>query len=460
MSRMKIIPRNIPKTSGVYFFRDRSGGFLYIGKAVDLRARVSSYFNKQPKDPRISKMLESANKVTWQITDTEIEALILESQLIKKYRPSFNVMLRDDKQYFYVGFTKNRFPKIFLTHQIQDTGYKIRDTKFVGPFTDGSALKTTLRLLRRVFPYCTCGQPHNNYCLNYHIGRCPGFCCLKQGGSDFQRLEYLKNIKAIRDILEGKRNNLIIRLKGEMGELGRKIIEESKFSTKDESAFGGEKAIELRDKVEKLEKVFENARILRNANTTSTDSVQAANRKTLTEQLRKLLGLPRTPYRIEGYDISNIQGQFATGSMVVFTLSTYSGQAVCQPDKNQYRKFKIRLGDKPNDIAMLKEMLTRRFNHPEWPYPDLIVIDGGKAQLNATRSVTSNKITNPKAQIPIITLTKNEKHRGSHIYVNNKKTARPLTKLPEQIRNLILQIDAEAHRFAISYYRKLHGRLR
>ena len=448
--------QKVPKRCGVYFFKDRKGRTLYIGKAVNLRARVGSYFNKQPKDSRISKMLELAIRVTWQETNSEIEALILESQLIKKHQPPFNVMLRDDKQYFFVGISKEDFPKIFITHQplIKRPASSVQHpvkienadgrhalnpipytlyASYAGPFTDGGALKTTLRLLRRIFPYCTCKQKHNNYCLNYHIGKCLGFCCLKQQKPSVQRpatsvqlKEYQKNVKAIREILSGKRAGLIKELKKEMLMLGNR--------------HDFEKAIELRDKVEKLERVFENAQILRN--TAGRDGASAVG------ELAKLLNLNHSPLRIEGYDISNIQGKFATGAMIVFTNG--------QPDKNQYRKFKIRLGDEPNDVAMFQEVLTRRFKHSEWRYPDLIIVDGGIGQLNAARSVI------PK-NIPIIALTKNDKHRGDHIYLRTirqlaEKTT-PLKKIPSLARNLILQVDAEAHRFAISYYRKLHRRL-
>src|SRR3989344_9006193 len=139
----------IPQKPGVYFFQDKKQKFLYIGKAVNLKKRLVSYWSKD-HNPRLNKMLELAVKVGWQETDSEIEALILESQLIKKHRPAFNIMLRDDKQYFYVAFTKEVFPKVLISHQQKD----------IGPFTDGGALKTTLKFLRRIFPYCTCKQTH------------------------------------------------------------------------------------------------------------------------------------------------------------------------------------------------------------------------------------------------------------------------------------------------------------
>ncbi len=456
--------KKFPKNSGVYFFRDKNRRVLYTGKAANLKNRLNSYFNKNLGNPRLHKMLETAKGVDWQETDSEIEALILESQLIKKYRPPFNVMLRDDKQYFFVGFTKERFPKLIITHQPPKkfivysdqftenkklpvnqlkTEHWSLSTNFIGPFTDGTALRVTLRLLRRIFPYCTCKQKHNNRCLNYHIGNCFGFCCLKKEATAKQVMVYKKNIAAIKEILSGKKKSLIKRFEKEMNALAGK---------------GNlEKAIESRDKIEKLKIIFKNAQILKEIGRKETGGFN-----TLAE-LKEVLRLSAPPRRIEGYDISNIQGEFATGAMVVFTDG--------QPDKNEYRKFKIRT--EGGDTGMLQEIMIRRFNHPEWRYPDLILIDGGRGQLNAAIAATSKqiqmtkilpirqkRIEDPRSARPIgtiIALTKNIEHKGSHIYTSNKKTAVPLKNLSPAVRNLILQIDSEAHRFAINYYRKLHS---
>ncbi len=428
--------KKFPKNSGVYFFRDKNRRVLYTGKAANLKNRLNSYFNKNLGNPRLHKMLETAKGVDWQETDSEIEALILESQLIKKYRPPFNVMLRDDKQYFFVIFTKETFPRVAIVHRPPDKN-------FIGPFTDGMALRITLRLLRRIFPYCTCKQKHNNRCLNYHIGNCFGFCCLKKEATAKQVMVYKKNIAAIKEILSGKKKSLIKRFEKEMNALAGK---------------GNlEKAIESRDKIEKLKMIFKNAQILKEIGRKETGGFN-----TLAE-LKEVLRLSAPPRRIEGYDISNIQGEFATGAMVVFTDG--------QPDKNEYRKFKIRT--EGGDTGMLQEIMIRRFNHPEWRYPDLILIDGGRGQLNAAIAATSKqiqmtkilpirqkRIEDPRSARPIgtiIALTKNIEHKGSHIYTSNKKTAVPLKNLSPAVRNLILQIDSEAHRFAINYYRKLHS---
>jgi excinuclease ABC subunit C len=474
--------KKIPKTPGVYFFRDKSGKFLYIGKAANLKNRLKSYFDKSQKNFRLQKMLETAESVGWQKIDSEIEALILESRLIKKHRPPFNIMLRDDKQYFFVEFSKDIFPKVIITHR--PTGFpelkfpnkprlqnsKISKSKkpaptsynlkpdFVGPFTDGTALKITLKLLRQVFPYCTCRQKHNNYCLNYHLGNCPGFCCLKESkikNKNKKIREYRKNIKAIKEVLKGERASLIKRFEKELNTLAKK----EKF----------EQAIEMRDKIGKLKKIFENVRVITALKYLDVSENQN-NKEGALEKLKRSLGLKNLPRRIEGYDVSNIQGKFATGAMVVFTDG--------KPDKSEYRKFKIQAAG--GDTGMLSEILTRRFGHPEWQWPDLILIDGGRDQLNAAYSVISRHRKSygramSTSPIPIIALTKDAKHKGHHIYAclvrssppqrsfgprlrtgETSNGALPLRNLPPAARNLIIQIDQESHRFAIQYYRRLH----
>ncbi len=411
--------KNLPKESGVYTFKGLHGKRLYIGKAVNLKTRISSYL--KTNDVRIQKMVSLAKSLEHIATGSDIEALILESQLIKRFRPPFNIVMRDDKQYAFVGFTAEEYPKIFITHQ------PTKNQNFIGPFTDVGALKITLRYLRRIFPYCTCKKPHNNYCLNYHIGKCPGICCLKHPDAifNFQFLisNYKNNVKAIRGILDGKRVSLIKKLEKEMVQLAQK--EEL------------EKAIELRNKILGLKRVFENAMIIKNSEIL----------KTHRSGLESLLKLQKLIIRIEGYDVSNIQGTHATGSMVTFING--------QPDKNFYRKFKIYTKYSPNDTAMLKEILERRFKHEEWPFPDLVLVDGGKGQVNtAVKTLKEMAI-----KIQVVGISKNEHHLGHQLVVPGRKALLPLTKLSPTDKNLLLQIDSEAHRFAIGYYRKLHRKL-
>jgi len=499
-SFLKKIISKAPTEPGIYIF---TGGRikLYIGKAANLKARLSSYL--KTTDDRILKMLSLATDIKTVETGSEIEALITESQYVKMYKPAFNIMLRDDKQYGFVGFTRStssgqveKYPKVFITHQptkqrssaVVSSAVENRKKSskagpvptaltptalqpdFIGPFTDIGALKTTLRHLRKIFPYCTCKKPHNNFCLNYHIGKCPGFCCLKNNNPktlqppsspsytpprSYHSVRYENNIKAVKKILSGKKNSLLKNMEKEMIKLGK----EEKF----------EKAIELRKKIEKIKRVFENARIIQNI--LYYDTSNNHNQGVLLE-LKKFLRQKQLPRRIEGYDVANIQGKYAVGAMVVFTLQQSSGQANYKPDKNEYRKFKIQqrssaVGSSAlgGDTGMLKEILTRRFRHSEWPMPDLIIVDGGKAQLSTALAVVNSKfktlnskqIQNPKSKIPnVIALTKDKKHRGNKIYIAGKKTAVPLSRLPFSVKNLLLQVDSEAHRFAIAYYRHRH----
>ena len=428
--KLKKLISGAPAGPGIYIFTDADNKKLYIGKASNIKARLSSYL--KTSDHRILQMLSRATDIKTFETDSEIEALIMESQQIKRHQPSFNIMLRDDKQFFYVVFSNGNFPKISITHQPR------QDTDFVGPFTDGTALKTTLRYLRKAFPYCACKKPHNNFCLNYHIGKCAGFCCLKKTelSIEYKVLrEYKKNIKALKNILSGKKILVIKSIEKEMKTTAKK---------------GGlQKAIELRRKLKSIKRVFDNAKILNTKYLILNTKTEKESSYPL-KQLTRIVGMNRLPRRIEGYDIAHIQGKYAVGAMTVFTLQQSSGQVDYNPDKNEYRKFKIYTKNTPDDTAMLKEILIRRFNHPEWPMPDLILIDGGKAQLNTAHKIVKN--------IPIIALTKNEKHLGVKFFVTGKKNPISLSKIPADVKNLLLRIDSEAHRFAISYYRQLHER--
>ncbi|HEY4520346.1 MAG TPA: GIY-YIG nuclease family protein [Candidatus Paceibacterota bacterium] len=412
--------KKAPLSPGTYEFLDRRGKAIYIGKASLLPRRLTSYLKTE--DSRIKIMIGEAASIKFSATASEIEALILESLSIKDQKPKYNILLRDDKQYFYVAITKEEFPKLFLTHQTSHKGVR----EYIGPFTDGPALKTTLKYLRRIFPYCTCTQKHNNFCLNYHIGKCIGYCCLKNPPEkEFHINLYRENIQAITGILKGKKRSLIDSLMKEMRDLAKN--------------HELEKAIVARDKVEKLKRVFENASLLKTSPILARVSESGLS-------LTHLLKLDHLLGRLEGYDISNIQGGYAVGVMVAFSHG--------KPRTDHYRKFKIKFKSSKGDTGMLAEILERRFNHPEWEFPDLIVIDGGKAQRNIALEIIKNLGLN----IPVVALTKDERHTGKYIFVQGRKLAIPLSKLKASDRNLILHIDSEAHRFAIRYYRRLHGR--
>lgn len=423
MEKFKFISKKnllkLPKEAGVYLF-ENSKSLFYIGKAADIKDRVKNHF--QQPTYRDNLFINKVSKIGYIKTNSEIEALILEANLIKKYQPRFNVVWRDDKNYFYVAMTQEPFPQIFTTHQPK---LKIN---YAGPFVDGKALKETLKILRKVFPYRSCRFLPKKSCLWYHLDRCPAPCILNSKIMEVSKIreklekEAKKNAKSVLDIMSGGKIKVIAKLKREM---------------KTESKCRNfERAGKIRDQIFSLERVLTNARIFGNQIVNPVETWLKTE-----EILRKIINTKKEISRIEAYDISNIQGKEATGSMVTFING--------KPDKNFYRRFKIKISGKPNDVAMIKEVLVRRFKHREWPYPRLILIDGGIAQLNAAANLKS-EILNLKS-ICIISLAK----RKNELFVEKQKKSILLKNLPREIFNLILQLRDEAHRFAISYHKKL-----
>jgi len=436
VERFKPIPKSkindLPKSTGVYCFLDKKE-IIYIGKAVNMQNRVKNHFNGKYWWEKTLLRQGFAGRVGFIETNSEIEALILEASLIKKYQPKFNVVWRDDKNYFYVAIAKNdqKIPYIFITHRPSYIQSVRSDTLYVGPFVEGIALKKTLRFLRRVFPYYTSAKHPKNKCTWCHLGLCPGprlfEARLASSKDEAANLisEYRKNIRKLILILKGKRNTVLNALKREMADLSKK----NEF----------EKAAEVRDRISNLQQVMAHTKVISDEQLVMSNRVGQMSGVGAT--LAKIIGINKTISRIECYDVSNIQGKSATGSMVVFIDD--------KPYKNFYRKFHMKIEAKPNDIAMLKETLQRRFAHPEWEYPEIILIDGGMAQLNLA---TKTKNKNPKTKdIKVISIAK----RNKDLYIEGRKGFIPLKSLPREIFNLILQLDDEAHRFAIAYHKKL-----
>jgi excinuclease ABC subunit C len=386
---------SLPETPGVYLFQ-KGNKILYIGKASNLKERVKTHF--QQPNYRDNLFINQTTKIGFIKTASEIEALVLEAKLIKKHQPKYNVIWKDNKNYFYVAFSKEAFPRIFITHQRKE------NAEYVGPFVDGNALKQSLRYLRKAFPYRSCYVLPKKPCLWHHLDRCLAPCSLDSQSAQEMPLaktnlgkECQKNIRAIKQILQGQKVRVVKALRKEMIQLSRA----EKFET----------AERVKNRIYSLEKVMAHSRVIKEAST------------------------PSIYNRIEAYDISNIQGQEATGSMVVFTEG--------EPDKKEYRKFKIKMAQKPNDTAMIREVLTRRLKHKEWPYPDLILIDGGKPQLGAARKVI--------AKIPVMALAK----RNNELFLAGAKKPKLLKDMPPETANLILRLRDEAHRFALAYHHKL-----
>ena len=398
----------LPKSVGVYSFK-RDKQFLYIGKSSNLRKRTKNHFRKESF--KNSLFINEVTKIGYIETDSEIAALILEANLIKKRKPKYNVIWRDDKNFFFVGITKEDLPKVFITHQPKKE--LTANTKYIGPFVEGSSLKKTLKVLRKTFPYYTAKKHPKVPCSWCHLGLCPG--------PNPNKKRYLKDIRNLISVLKGKRKSVLKNLKKEMY---------SASKTKDY-----EKAAEIRDQIRALEKILSHAKIF------EKDKLIKDNWEETEKELKEILKTKSKISRIEAYDVSNIQGQKATGSMVTFING--------KPDKNLYRRFKIKISGKPNDVAMIKEILERRLKHLEWGLADLILIDGGIAQLNIAIKAKNRKSKTKNIKVMAIAKKKNE------LYIENKKRPLLLKNLTREIFNLILQLRDEAHRFAIDYHKKL-----
>lgn len=406
----------IPHKPGVYLFKDKAGRIIYVGKAIDLYNRVASYFlasQATPGSVRTAILVDKIADVDTVIVESELEALILEANLIKKYLPAFNVRLTDDKDYLYIGITRENFPKV-ITLRKKDLK---RVKKYFGPFPSAKTVRDTLKDLRRIFPWCSGGR---RACFYYHLGLCPGACVGLISQDDYNKI-----IKRFSKFLDGKKEELL-----------NELVHEMKIASK-----------QLRfEEADKVKKMIDGINYLTQTNRTrlyleNPNFYQQETKKAL-EVLQKDLTLTKLPERIEAYDISNIQGKDATGSMVVLTNG--------EEDKSQYRRFKIHITGRPNDVGMMKEMIKRRLKHKEWESPDLILVDGGRGQAGVVKLETRNL----KLEIPIYGLAK----RMELLYPPEGE----VIKLPRKSLSLKLlqKIRDEAHRFAISYHRKLRDRIK
>lgn len=405
----------IPHKPGVYIYKDVNGKILYVGKAIDLFSRVSSYFQENQIYPKTKALVEKIADVETIIVESELEALILEANLIKKFLPPYNVKLTDDKDYLYILITKEPYPKVITGRKADLKTAK----EFFGPFPSSRVVRDTLKKIRRVFPWCA-NPPKSSSsklkpCFYRHLGLCPGPC-----SGEVNAQEYNKILNRFSKFMQGKKEDLIADLEMEMAE---KV-----------------KTLKFEDAAH-IKKTIEGIRYILQQNKTSLylenpNFIEDQNQKGLA-QLQIALHLKNMPERIECFDISNIQGTEATGSMVVLTHGDI--------DKSQYRKFKIQITGKPNDVGMHKEMMRRRLGHPEWPFPDLMIIDGGRGQVRGVKAELDKK----GIDIPIYGLAK----RLEWLYHPDEEIVK-LSKSSLAIR-LLQKIRDEAHRFAITYHRKL-----
>ena len=552
--------KNLPDKTGVYLMKNSLGEVIYVGKAKVLKNRVKSYFQKSKNhSEKVKVMVKNIAEFEYIVTDSEMEALILECNLIKKYSPKYNILLKDDKFYPFIKITVNDdYPRVFVTRRFAKDG-----GKYFGPYTNGSAVYETLDLIYKIFPLRNCklvikeNGEKVRPCLNYHIKKCLGPC-----GGHISKEEYGKMINDIIDILSGKETYITKMLKSDMEKAAEELEFEKAASLRDKilsinaiaekqkifktmegdedfinieqdekdsciqvffsrdgkvigrehfifentanegigeiiedfigSFYGGTAKIpktiyvpqidnfdlmeeyltikrgskvwikvpQKGQKKEMLEMVKNNARITLEKFKDKYLKDKEINRISLLE-LQDLLELEECPQRIEAYDISNIQGVDSVGTMIVFE----EGRA----KNSDYRRFKIKTVKGANDYDSMREILTRRFNHgldeikaiqqrdlklsagKFSTFPDLIMMDGGKGQVNVALEVLQSL----NIDIPVCGLVKDDKHQTRGIIYNNNEL---IINKGSNLMQLIRRIQDEVHRFAITYHRSLRDK--
>lgn len=430
MEKSKIY-QTLPKSPGVYLFKDKKRKVLYVGKAINLQSRVKNHFDNNNQNLRHYNLMELVAKVDFQTVSGEFEALLLEARLIKQYRPKYNILLKDDKRYLYVGITKDQYPQIKLVRRPE------KETNLIdwyGPFPSSASLKEILRLIRRIFPYRSCENLPKKPCLYSHLKLCPA-PCLNQVSS------YSQTTHKIKLLLNGEIKSLTTLLTKQM-------TQAAKLTNFEEAEVTKRQVLMVQNLLTRRPK--------------SADEERSAKQ---TSQLKDLLiryqGFdPFLIHRLEAYDVANLGKEIIVGSMITFTEG--------EPDSSQYRQFRQSLrnpeqgrrtkGEKSeiNDPAHIKNIILRRLCHQEWVFPQVILVDGGKGQISAAFEALREK--NLTSKIGLLGLTKEYETIIIPKIKIDKITGWKSLNLSSNSPALQLLQHArdESHRFAQRYYRKLH----
>lgn len=404
---------DLPDKPGVYYFikhgltqngrRKKADEILYIGKATSLRDRTKSYFSSDliaTRGPLLVDMVFKSETIKYEVTDTVLEALILEASLIKKHQPYYNTKEKDDKSFLCMAITDENVPRVLTVRKkeidfdrLETKNYKLKNV--YGPFTSGSSLKEALNIVRKIFPFYD--EKSKNYKEFYRqIELLP---------SSEKKEEYARNIKNIKLFFEGKKKTILRDLGREMKSLAKK----KEF----------EKANDIKKKIFALNHINDIA-LLKRENNFPHISASVSHGS--------------TSFRIESYDIAHMSGKNMVGVMTVVT----NGEV----DKGQYRKFKIRSFARANDPGALREVIERRLAHTEWPLPNLVVVDGNEIQ----KSVAENILKEKGLNVDVVSVVKDNRHRAREVL--GKKG------IVEKNKLAILLSNSEAHRFAINYHKK------
>lgn len=391
--------KRMPDSPGIYLFY-KGKELVYVGKATSLRSRVRSYLNPKTLRP-IEILMGEVNDVKWKTTDSVLEAVILEANYIKQWKPKYNVKEKDDKSWNFFVVTKDEFPGLEAIRE-RNLNKEKRKFKYVfGPYAE---IKTSqiLKLLHSLFKVSRCSPNQKRPCFDYQLGHCLGVCTDEISSNDYKE----KVIKPLVLFLKGKKKRLITSLEKKMGLASKKQdFEEAK---------------RLRDQLFNLRKIRDFA--LLDKSFLGESSVKE----------KSSIG------RIEGYDISNLGSEAMVGSMVVFNASG--------PIKSQYKKFRIKSVFGQSDVDCLKEILERRLKHSEWTLPDLILVDGGKPQVNVVKKVLKNNDFN----IPVVGIAKGVERKKNEFFFDVKNK-----DLVEENKEILIRARDEAHRFAVKYQREL-----
>jgi excinuclease ABC subunit C len=430
--------KTLPTQPGVYFHKDAAGEIIYVGKAASLRNRVRQYFQaSRRRDPKTELLVAEIHDTDWITVESELDALFLEAEMVRRYMPRYNILLRDDKSSTYVRINyDDPHPAISFTRRPLDD-----KAHYFGPYFNGGEIKRALKYLRRVFPYSThTGVLPKRTCLQYHLGLCPG---IEDGKTPLA--DYRANLRKLMQYLKGERAKVLEKMEHDMQRAAKK----QEF----------ERASEIRNQYYALKALTKQIVF------SDKEFLDISKDRGL-QGLADLLGLPDVPRRIEGYDISHMQGTDNVASMVVFTNGI--------PDKTEYRKFKMRIPGN-NDFAHMHEAISRRCsekNVKAWGLPDLFLIDGGKGQVDAASRARDEL----GVSRPMIGLAKREeeivvKIHASQVHVSRAELQRQnvivnetedfmLILLPKNsdIVKLLQRVRDESHRFAVSYHSVLKGK--
>lgn len=414
-----------PSAPGVYLFQDQAGRVIYIGKAKDLRARVGSYFlQAAAQDRRTAQLVREAYDVDFLEAESEVDALLMEARLIKDTQPKFNRDLRDDKSFPYLQITTHEdFPRVEITREPQAGGVKL-----YGPFANVGSLRGALQVLQRVFKFRTCSLDIDadddrwrwfRPCLLASIHQCTAPCNLR-----ISKEEYRQDIKRLRMFLDGKRQSLLKEMRAEMSQAAADL----RF----------EKAARLRDEIEMLESLRERGDLEKH----EQPEVFYVDPKKGLAGLQKLFALPDQPRTIEGVDIAHLGGNETVASLVQFLDGL--------PFKPGYRRYRIREVDGVDDYASIREVISRRFKHLEEEnavFPDILLIDGGKGQLNQGLEAFRAAGIEPPL---VLSLAKKEEL----VYVMHRAEPYQLSRHSYALR-LLQYVRDESHRFAQHYHHLL-----